>query len=481
MFPSKSPLERNLPNPESGEAGSLDSSAHPDERVAIALVDTDSTVRSVLVDHLRKLGVMAFAHDDLKALLDAPNHNAPTVVVVGPSEDPETSLPKVEELLKHQSSYGAVLLVFDLSPETLQRAYRSGIDDVVAVQAEDSELLGAINRATSRIRRRLEEAEREALIASVVPAIVHHDTATAGRVVTVFGSKGGVGKSVVATNLAAALSQVADGPVALVDANLQFGDDAVMLQLHPTHTINDAVMAGERLDADLLGDLLLRHESTGVMVLAAPTEPGAADQIQRSDLINILTVLKEMCSYVVVDTSPHLSDGTLVALELADDIVMVTGLDVMSLKNSRVSLQALQVLGIAFSKIKLVVNRHQASGPLAPVDAEKTLQMKADAVLPREELVAESVTRGVPLVSSTPMSRFAKAVTELAASLADLAQPARGGAGRPPVREPSTAVSVPVPDPVPAPEAPTDDGETAQRRWPWHRSRDSQVEEPAHA
>lgn len=444
----------------------------------MALVDTDATVRSVLVDHLQSLGVPAVAHDDLRGLLEGPDNDAPLIVVVGPSEDPETSLPKVEELLKHRKSCGAVLLAFDLSPEIVQRAFRSGVDDVVAVQAEDSELLGAISRATTRIRHQLAEAEKEALIASVVPAVAQRDTKVGGRIVTVFGSKGGVGKSVLATNLAAALAGVAEGPVALVDANLQFGDNAVMLQLHPTHTIAEAVMAGDRLDADLLEDLLLRHESTGVLVLAAPTEPGAADHIERAHLINILTVLKEMCSFVVVDTSPHLSDGTLVALELADDIAMVTGLDVMSLKNSRVSLQALQVLGIPFTKIKFVVNRHQCSGPLAPVDAEKTMQMKADAVLPREELVAESINRGVPVVSSAPMSKFAKAVTALASSLADLAEPTPAGAARPRLGESSAREVVPKPDPVSAP-AVRPAPEPAEQRSPWQRFRRAQVQEPA--
>ncbi len=479
MLTSKSPLEAGLSRPETAEAEPrLGLAAAPQERVAIALVDTDATVRSVLVDHLQKLGVMAIAHDDLEGMLEAPAHNAPTVVVIGPSEDPETSLPKVEELLRRQRSYGAVLLAFDLPPDVVQRAFRIGIDDVVAVHAEDSELLGAIGRATDRVRRTLEEAEKEALIASVVPAIAHADTPLAGRVVTVFGSKGGVGKSVLATNLAAALADVADGPVALVDANLQFGDNAVMLQLHPTHTIVEAVMAGDRLDADLLEDLMLRHEPTGVMVLAAPTEPGAADQIQRTDLINILTVLKDMCSYVVVDTSPHLSDGTLVALELADEIVMVSGLDVMSLKNSRVSLQALQVLGVPFSKIKFVVNRHNASGPLAPVDAEKTVQMKADIVLPREELVAESVTRGVPLVSHAPASKFAKAVTELARSLANLAEPA-SGTGAPARARPSSGEARPEPAPVPVARAVAQGDLTVEHKRRWQLSRRGRVQEPA--
>jgi pilus assembly protein CpaE len=389
-----------------------------ERRVAMALVDPDSTIRSVLVDHLRKLDIIAVGYDGLNDFLDAPASAVPTIAVIGPSEPPETLIPNVETFLRKRRRCGAVLLVFDLAPETVQQAFRAGIDDVVAVNAQDSELLTAIGRAKVRLQKHLDEEEQAAIIASVAPAVPLPVTPETGRILTVFGTKGGIGKSVVATNLAASLAQHVEGMVALVDLNLQFGDAAILLQLQPTHTIAEAAIAAERLDPDLLRDLLLRHDGTGVMVLAAPTEPGAADQIQRADLIRILTVLREMCAFVVVDTSPHLSDTALAALELADDIVMVANLDVMSLKNSRVSLQALQVLGISFSKIKFVLNRTNGTGPLAPGDAERVLQMKADAQLPEEACVAESVNLGLPVTVTAPSSKFAQGIGALAKALA---------------------------------------------------------------
>ena len=389
-----------------------------ERRVAVALVDPDSTIRSVLVDHLRKLDVMAVAYEGLHELLDAPASAVPTIAVIGPSEPPETLVPHVESFLRKRPRCGAVLLVFDLAPETVQQAFRAGIDDVVAVNAQDSELLSAIGRAKDRLEKRLDEEEQAAIIASVVPAVPVPVTPEAGRILTVFGTKGGIGKSVVATNLAASLAQQVEGMVALVDLNLQFGDAAILLQLQPTHTIAEAAIAADRLDPDLLMDLLLQHDDTGVLVLAAPTEPGVADQIQRAELIRILTVLREMCAFVVVDTSPHLSDNALAALELADDIIMVANLDVMSLKNSRVSLQALQVLGIPFSKVKFVLNRTNGAGPLAPGDAERVLQMKADAQLPEEPAVADSVNLGLPVAVASPSSKFAQGLHALAKQLA---------------------------------------------------------------
>ena len=440
--------------PEASNGDHPEPEVHLGRRLGVSMVDSDPTIRSVLVDHLRKLNVVAVGYEDLSPLIETPEQSAATVIVVGPSQEPDTLMPEVQALLNRRPSCGAVMLVFDLTPEIVQRAFRAGVDDVVAVHAEDSELLAAIDRASEGIHKRLEEEEHEqaAKAAAVLPP-VQPPSPVSGRLVTVFGTKGGVGKSVVATNLAATLAKQTSGPVALVDANLQFGDAAIMLHLSPDHTIVEAGLAAERLDPDLLDDLLLRHEPTGLKVLAAPTEPGAADHIQRAELARILVVLREMCSYVVIDTSPHLDDATLVALEHADDIVMVAGLDVMSLKNSKVALQALQVLGIPFSKIKFVLNRTGGKSTLAPVDAEKALRLKADAVLPIDDLVEESVNKGVPLAVSTPEAKFAKGIQGLAGILTDT--------GRPEVPVADQARTTPAPATEATEPAPPD----AKRRW----------------
>lgn len=447
-----------------------------DRRVATALVDPDATIRSVLVDHLRKLEIMAVAYDGLNEFAESPASIVPTIAVIGPSEPPETLIPHVEAFLRKRPRCGAVLLVFDLAPETVQQAFRAGIDDVVAVNAQDSELLSAIGRAKDRLEKRLNEEEHAAIVASVVPAAPVAPTPQAGRILTVFGTKGGIGKSVVATNLAASLAQQVEGMVALVDLNLQFGDAALLLQLQPLHTIAEAAIAADRLDPDLLRDLLLKHEGTDVQVLAAPTEPGAADQIQRSDVMRILTVLREMCAFVVVDTSPHLSDIALVALEMADDIVMVANLDVMSLKNSRVSLQALQVLGIPFSKVKFVLNRTNGAGPLAPGDAERVLQMKADVMLPEEAVVSESVSLGLPVTSTAPSSKFAQGLHGLAKSLAG---PSAGKSKRGRQPEVSSNGHQPAEEKREWPPLPAATVETAERERPeprrhWRKSKDKE-------
>jgi len=374
----------------------------------VAVVDPDETVRELLIEHIRHFGVGVIAFEDFDTLFTSTDPRVPLVAVVGPSHRERTSFAHVEQLLATRAACGVVMVVFSLSSDLLQRALRAGVADVIEVTADDAELFGAIERAASRIRT---------LVAASAPTPRPADAAPAnrGRVTAVFCTKGGAGKSVIAINLAVALARQTISPVVLVDADLQFGDVALMLGLQPVHTILDAVQAGDRIDGGLLGNLMLRHAASGLFVLAAPTEPESADQIGRDDLARILAVLRENCAHIVIDTSASFGEVTLAALKEADDILVLASLDVMSLKSARVGLQTMQVLGIPFERFKFVLNRANTRVGLTVADAGRALEMKVDVALPSELAVAESVNRGVPILISSPRSKFTKGINELAA------------------------------------------------------------------
>ena len=376
-----------------------------DGHVVISVVEPDEVVRGVLADHVRDLDAGVAAYADLTAFTDDSDPSRPGVVVFGPSQAPEDVIARVAGLVAFRPGYGAIMVVYELAASVLQQALRAGVDDVVAVSAEDDELLDAISRACARVKAR----EPASATADSAPSVT-----TPGRVVSVFCTKGGTGKSVVAINLAVALAKKTIQPVVLVDADLQFGDVALMLQLQPTHTIAEAVQAGDRLDGVLLENLLLRHPPSGLLVLAAPTEPSSADQIGRADLTRVLDILRQRCAYVVVDTSANFAEVTLAALESSDDILVMAGLDVMSLKSARIGLQTMRVLDIPFSRVKFVLNRANTRVGLTEADAERALQLKVDVALPSDILVAESVNRGVPVVTSAPRSKFARSIDNLA-------------------------------------------------------------------
>jgi pilus assembly protein CpaE len=371
---------------------------------SVAVVDGDPKLRTRLA---RRLGeatrVSAFASlDDALAKTGA---GGPVVLVLGTSFEAPAELAVATELARSRPDVAVVLVVTVLSTDVLQQAIRAGVRDVVELPAETDVLLNAVQRAA------------EPLVNAAAPATPRPlgGGGGHGRVVTVFSTKGGTGKSIVATNLAVVLARQSDRPVALVDADLQFGDVAVMLKMSPQHTIVNVVEAGERLDVGLLQSFLMRHSGSGLLVLPAPVEPAFADAVAMSDLSRILNLLRSFCSHVVVDTPAYFNDIVLGLLEETDDIVLVAGMDIAAIKNVKIGLQTLRLLNIPASKVKLILNRANSKVKLDVADVERTLQMRADCQIPSDIAVPQSINRGTPVVLEAPRSGVARSLERLAA------------------------------------------------------------------
>ncbi|MGH9177716.1 MAG: AAA family ATPase, partial [Acidimicrobiales bacterium] len=183
-----------------------------------------------------------------------------------------------------------------------------------------------------------------------------------------------------------------------------------MLKLAPQHTIVDAVSAMHRLDLPLLRSLLSTGPN-GLLVLPAPREPAFGDQVTASDMHTILELLRSFAFNVIVDTPTQFSDVALHLIEASDDLVLVAGMDVPSIKNMKIGLQTLKLLGTPSSKLRLVLNRANAKVGLDVGEVEKTLHLKAEALLPSDILVPQSVNKGVPAVISAPRSGFVRTLT----------------------------------------------------------------------
>jgi pilus assembly protein CpaE len=236
-----------------------------------------------------------------------------------------------------------------------------------------------------------------------------------GRVISVFSTKGGSGKSVTATNLAVALSRMSDRPVALIDGHLQFGDVSVMLKLQPQHTIVDAVSQIDKLDPAMLQQLMTVHQPTGMMVLPAPLEPTFADQITGEQMVRLVELLKTFVGHVVIDLPAIFNDVVISLLEASDDIILVAGLDIPNIKNVKIGLSTLSLLNIPKEQLHLVLNRADSRVKLDVGEVERTLQIQAVAHVPSDVVVPISVNKGSPVVLSAPRSGVARAFEQLAA------------------------------------------------------------------
>ena len=230
-----------------------------------------------------------------------------------------------------------------------------------------------------------------------------------------FSTKGGAGKSVLAANLAVVLARrKPEKPVVLVDADLQFGDVAVMLKLAPQHTIVDAVGSLDRLDPSLLTQFLMRHEPSGLLILPAPLEPSFADQISAAEMVQIVRLLRTFCSAVVIDTPAYFNEVVLGLIEESDEVLLIAGMDIPNIKNVKIGLQTLRLLNVPMSKLHLVLNRANSKVKLDVSEVERTLQIKAESLIPSDVVVPQSVNKGTPVVLDAPKSGVAKAIEQLA-------------------------------------------------------------------
>jgi pilus assembly protein CpaE len=309
----------------------------------------------------------------------------------------------------------------------LRLSLRAGIDDAIAFSDIERQLPQAVADLLLQLDNEMSAAAAAAAATAEAIRSAAPPREKRGWVTMVFSPKGGVGKSVVSVNLATALARETKKPVVIFDLDLQFGDVAVMLRLNPVHTVVDAVSAGDLLDESLLQTFLVQHERSNVWVLAAPTAPSEADQVTPPDMIRILGLLRQMFDFVVIDSPPHLSEVVLQAVAESDTIGFIVALDVPSVKNARLGLQAFGLLQLPMERVLLILNRADSKVHLAVNDLERALEMKVELSLPSEAAVPQSVNQGVPLMLEYPKSRFASNITQLCSMVLARANPPAQG------------------------------------------------------
>jgi len=367
----------------------------------VVVVEPDPRRRTKLVVQIGGKGARSFA--TVAELADGVESGTPTVAVFGPSLADDEGFAPVAALTDEHPEVGVVLAAEQLTTALLQKALRSGVRDAVVLTENDTEeLFTALGRVGNLM------VALNARPAGVAPALAP------GKVIVCFSTKGGVGKSVLSTNLAVALARRSERPVAIVDADLQFGDVAVLLGVTPERTVMDAAAAIHHDDPELMRALVMKHEASGLLVLPAPVEPSTADQIRPEDMLAIIDSMRKFCGTIVIDMPPHFDDMVLALLEIADEVLLVASMDIPSIKNLKVGMQTLDLLALAGPKLRLVLNRANARVKLDVKEVEKALGLDAQFPIPSDIAVPQAVNRGVPVVLDNPRSPSARAFEDIA-------------------------------------------------------------------
>jgi pilus assembly protein CpaE len=314
----------------------------------------------------------------------------------------DTALPGVElAAIREQTRAPIVLIASGESTALLDDALEAeGVADVILLPQLTENVVFALRKAAHAGRRLHAEG-----------AHGRH-----GRIVTVFSPKGGTGKTVTATNLAASFAKHEKKRTLLLDLDLQFGDAAIMLGLEPEKTIYDLVTAPGELDSEKLAGYVTTH-TCGLDILPAPLRPEDAELVTESKLARLLEVARESYDVIVVDTSPFFHGPMLATLDRTDELLMVCGLDVPTLKNVRLSMQTLELLSFPAQRIGFVLNRANSKVGMSKKEVEGALEVKIRFELPSDRIVPLGVNRGQPPAIADPGSDFARAIRAVSKSL----------------------------------------------------------------
>jgi pilus assembly protein CpaE len=311
----------------------------------------------------------------------------PDIIVLDADIDANGAIELARDL---DESYPCVVILAATNVEPLALpALRAGVKDLVAAEGDVADIRKALERAAHFLAMRAASVA----VAQTAPLIAKPN----GRVIAVASPKGGVGKTTVATNLAVGLAKRYPQQIVLVDLDIHFGDCASALNLEPEFSLPDTIQGAMTGDMLTLKSLLTRHE-TGLYVVPGSDSPVAADTVTPKDIANLLTMLAKEFQFVVVDTAPGLSEHTLAVLDKANEMVLVTTLDVPGVRGLRKELETLGDLDMLPEARHVVVNFFESSRGLTIKDVQSTIGEEVDIVLNQSRLLPQSTNQGMPLL-----------------------------------------------------------------------------------
>ena len=310
----------------------------------------------------------------------------------------------IEGAVKQRADLAVVVFVTGPPDGFVRRIFEAGADDILGLPTDPEDVAFALQKAMAR-----KAGAGVATGTALSPLIV------------VLGPKGGTGKTITSANLAVSLAN-SGYKVTVVDLDLQFGDVGLALGLKPDKTVYDLVKAGGALDSDKIEAYLVKHES-GARVLMAPTRPDHAGVIRTEFLRDVYANLRASNDFVIVDTPPGFTPEVIASIDSSSGVVLVGMLDTLSLKNTKLGLDTLELMGYPSDRIRLVLNRADSRVGITQEDVVQVIGRTPDVMVPSDREIPRSVNEGMPIVAAKSHSNTAKAFNRLA-SMYNGSQPA---------------------------------------------------------
>ena len=293
-----------------------------------------------------------------------------------------------------------VILSVQGDPNYMRRAMLAGARDFLTKPPMVDELIAAIRRAGKMAQDEREKSSIQYQVQSAAPGAAGGRPAAGpmGEIIVVYSPKGGVGSTTIATNLAIALHN-SETPAVIVDGNLQFGNVTVALNERSRNNILDLTPRADELDPEVVENVLVTHGDSGVKILAAPPKPEFAENVTGEQFGQVLKYLRQLYSYVIVDTSSSLTDAVLSAFDVSSFIVLLVTQDIPAINNCRLFLDLADMLGIPRERIIFAMNRYDKRIAIPPDKVGENLNQEIVITIPNDvRTVVPSINRGVPFV-----------------------------------------------------------------------------------
>ena len=346
-----------------------------------------------LLEEGKSLEVLEYSQgaEDWKDFLAQPSD----IVIVACGEYSDMTTDMVDRAVKQRPDRPVVVLAQGSPNGLLRQAFEAGADDVLALPQSAEGIRFALEKVIARRH-----------------GSAYVQGAPSAPLICILGPKGGSGKTVTTSNLSVGLAD-AGYSVAIVDLDLQFGDVGLALGLAPDRTIYDLAKSGGSLDSEKIDAYLARHQS-GARVLLAPTRPDQASTITVDFLRDVYATLRRSYDYVVVDTPPGFTPEVIASVDSSSHICLVGMLDSLSLKNTKLGLETLDLMGYERERVCLVLNRADSRVGIDRDDVAAIIGRMPDVMIPSDREIARSVNEGSPIVLGHERSEAARAFRELA-------------------------------------------------------------------
>ena len=377
----------------------------------VIVIDQDQVARSEVQKMLALSGfaVLGEAGYGIEAVSLA-KETEPDIIVIALEEPVVRALQTVEAVvdLLPQSPVVAYSSIKD--PASIRKAMLAGVADYLVTPVREEDLVNSIHGVLAQ------EERKRARIAGEMDEPV-----ACGTVLTVFGAKGGIGKTTISTNLATAIVQKTGQSVALVDLDTRFGDVAILMDIPVERSIADLALPEEEINREMLQDCLYTH-NTGVTILPAPVRPTDWRNVHAGHIERVVTLLAQTYDYVILDTPGTFNDIVARALELATLVLLVATVDLASLKDTLLAIDMLRSWNFPQEKVKLVINATNEATNVQPQEVKRMLGRDVFWSIPYDRNISTSTQLGMPVVVAKPTTKAAESLVELAFVLSGVRQ-----------------------------------------------------------